>query len=243
MSDVYARCRVCDTAYLVLPVDAEDAHGCGRCGSPNGTLDRLAEKPIDCARYGRADLRVSLPDEEIARLRDAWQRRQDMREDAVDEAIALEYCDAPPRFGMRMPESSDALCQRVAFAANAFPFLGRRLGNPPAGWTVTVERACVEIALRPEECLSLETLDLKEKFGVLAWYLGGDTRRITEIVGDAKERSASTCACCGVGPERGTRLRGHADGRIWGLTLCDRCHALDDEEIMRGMYPGHERRR
>lgn len=233
----YARCRVCGAAYMLLEPKPDRTSAC-RCGAPAGALEALAESPNGRRGFLGADPTATpLPEAEVEALRDAWAWRQQNRQAAIDAVILDEYYDAPAGIGVWPPTDTLAYRHRWLHAVNAWPFMGQHLAHAPAGWVPIIERACVEIAMLGDDGDNLQTADLKEKFGTLRWYADNATRQVQDIIDEAEERTAATCACCGAGADAGTRLRGRDDGRMWALTLCDACHARPNDELMRRMYP------
>ncbi len=72
--------------------------------------------------------------------------------------------------------------------------------------------------LPPEERNNYFTVQVKEKFGLLNFYMSKITEEMRSLICEAEGKSASTCEECG----RQGKLRG---GR-WLKTLCD-VHATD----------------
>lgn len=234
---IYGRCLVCGQAWHLLSAEANGAQPC-RCGAPSGAVAPIRGRPTGRIGFLSIDTTAPpLPNAEVDALRAARAERQFLRQARIDGSILDEYRDAPPGIGMWPPKDEDEYRRRGYHAANAWPLIGQHLFHVPTGWVPLVERACVEIALLGEAADDAKTAQIKEKFGVMTWYLDRSTRAVEDIVDEAEDRSAATCACCGGGADAGTRLRGRDDGRYWALTLCDGCHALLNSDLMRRMYP------
>jgi hypothetical protein len=76
--------------------------------------------------------------------------------------------------------------------------------------------------LSPEERNNYYAAQVKEKFGILNFYMSKATEEMRSSIGEAEGKSASTCEECGhLGRLRGGRWRG---------TLCD-AHATKGNKI------------
>ena len=73
-----------------------------------------------------------------------------------------------------------------------------------------------EIMLLPEEQRShCRAMQVKEKFGMLHYYMTSSTDKMDDLINEAEEASASICEECGkTGSER---------GKGWIYTACDEC--------------------
>jgi len=77
-------------------------------------------------------------------------------------------------------------------------------------------------ALKPIAPSNFEILQVKEKFGGLRFYVGGDySARVEELILAAETEASDTCETCG----KPGKLRGEA----WLATLCDECDSSKEE--------------
>jgi len=66
---------------------------------------------------------------------------------------------------------------------------------------------------------------VKEKFGMLRFYMGEGSREMHDRVDEAEELSGKTCETCG---EPGTPS---SDGGFWVKTICPKCRATRARRI------------
>src|SRR5882757_6677805 len=114
------------------------------------------------------------------------------------------------------------------------PNAARGYPNCEEGWRDLLERCCARIEAALAEGGALRVLQIKEKFGALRFYCGGDLpdaakAKVDEAIALAAARSACTCEICG------------AEGRLynrdgWLATACPE-HAKGEFKPIR---PGFE---
>ena len=98
-------------------------------------------------------------------------------------------------------------------------------GFPGDGWEPIIRRAAEKIEaailkLPAKKQKSVTSAQVKEKFGVLRWYMTPKSKAVDAAIGaaihEAGRESAVTCETCGApGTTKGTKG--------WYLTLCVRC--------------------
>lgn len=77
------------------------------------------------------------------------------------------------------------------------------------------------IEAQPEEQRAVAA-QVKEKFGILRFYLDFGTKEMAELIREAEVKSATTCEMCGVAGQK------RSDG--WIKVRCDWCEARHKEE-------------
>lgn len=117
--------------------------------------------------------------------------------------------DFPLLYSVRYAGTRDTLSQ-VGFETGDGWF------NIIYGLSAELERAIEKVTL--EERNDYYAVQVKEKFGLLNFYMSKATEEMRSLIFEAEGRSASTCEVCG----QSGKLRG---GR-WLKTLCD-LHAVD----------------
>lgn len=82
-------------------------------------------------------------------------------------------------------------------------------------WTLSqkIENAAKEIGLEPQSDVWPEATQVKQKMGMLRFYLDNPTEAMTTLIREAEEGSAKTCEVCG---SPGSRVR---SSRV--KTLCE----------------------
>jgi len=98
-------------------------------------------------------------------------------------------------------------------------------GFPGNGWFHLLH----ELSSRLEPLIEAQPEDeraaavqVKEKFGVLCFYIVDETNEMRELIRQAEAKSATVCEHCGIPGER--------RGGNWIKTLCDWCHARRERE-------------
>ena len=89
------------------------------------------------------------------------------------------------------------------------------------GWYDIINRLSMKlealIQALPEEQRGLcKAAQVKEKFGILRFYMDGETPEMTAAIQLAENDAAKTCEACGA--------PGYTYGKSWLKTLCDNCH-------------------
>jgi len=101
-------------------------------------------------------------------------------------------------------------------------------GFPGDGWEPLIRQAAAKIEaivgeLPEGERALMTSAQVKEKFGVLRWYMTATNERVRAAIREAVETSEQTCEDCGA-PGTLKSLKG------WWFTLCDRCRKVRGDE-------------
>ena len=93
------------------------------------------------------------------------------------------------------------------------------------GWEPIIRRLAGQLTFlaKVQSVPDLRAVQVKEKWGVLEFYLEGATDIMIACVSQARNDSSSTCEMCG----EGGRLR----GGLWRKTLCAR-HAFESDRVI-----------
>jgi hypothetical protein len=127
------------------------------------------------------------------------------------------------------------LSQAHPEAANGYPACGE-------GWQNVLERACARIeAALADGGGAFRAWQIKEKFGTLRFYWGGEVSpevrsRIDEAIALAEARSACTCETCGE-PGRLYQISG------WYKTSCSAHADVEPVPVKPGRENVHDRHR
>jgi len=100
-------------------------------------------------------------------------------------------------------------------------------GFPGDGWEPLIRKTAEKIeailvAMPENEREHSTSSQVKEKFGTLRWYFGGETDEIDKLISAAEDESCKTCEECGT-TENVTTKGG------WVTTLCNGCRDSRDK--------------
>ena len=89
------------------------------------------------------------------------------------------------------------------------------------GWFNIIWNLCeaLELEIKADNVEDFEVVQVKEKFGMLRFYVDGGTDTIYEIINKAEGDSSSTCEMCGKQP-----AKAHSEHH-WIRTLCEECES------------------
>jgi hypothetical protein len=153
-----------------------------------------------------------------------------------EEAALREAVEASLRAEMPTPALDEKEWTWRMQALARRPWVGPEAWGAPAGWLPLLERGVAQTerwSEAAERNRDWRTMQVKEKFGTLRWYVRGSRRflMIAYFAGLASER---TCQACG----HEGRLR--TEG-MWWMTLCEEHAAMDEaglhEALGRLCYP------